>query len=122
MRIELVAREDFSDKIILSAALDPTGAIDLAAWVADPAPWPFQRGTLTGDLIRIDELWALRADGNDDAPLWLLDLSLLRPGETVALRAPSGDTTSFLIVAVTQYIMAYSRAVRMSPARLSRSL
>ncbi len=88
----------------LRVCLTPQGLIDLPAWEADPLPWPARRfwpdrPDWSGELIRVEEMWALRAR-SDDEPLWDFEARVLRPGDYVTLRRPDGEELVFRIVSV----------------------
>jgi hypothetical protein len=94
---------DLADRLELTAALTPQGALDEAAF-GDP-PWPTRRvlpdgRALVGELVRADAGWALRGPAGEDAPLWDFEGRVFRPGEYVTLRRPGGDELIFRIVDV----------------------
>ncbi len=97
---------DTADRIEMRVMLTPNGEIDERAFAADPQPWPMVRDIAgappsSGEVIRVDDGWALRRAGDDD-PVWLLDGKLFRPGEYVTLRAPSEGDLIFRVVGVDQ--------------------
>jgi hypothetical protein len=96
---------DVSDRIEMHVALTPQGQPDEAAWFADPAPWTFRRmlpnGTeRPGEVVLEEGIWALRVWHSDDAPLWVMVGKVLRPGELVTLRRPTGEELVFRVVNV----------------------
>ena len=94
---------DVANRLELTVALTPQGALDEAAF--GEAPWPTRRllpdgNVLAGELVRIDGGWALRGPAGEDAPLWDIESRVFRPGEYVTLRRPGGDELIFRIVDV----------------------
>ena len=94
---------DLGDRLQLTVSLTPQAALDEAAFGA--APWPTRRdlpdgNVLLGELVRIDDGWAMRGPAGEDAPLWDLEGRVFRPGEYVTLRRPGGDELFFRIVDV----------------------
>lgn len=97
---------DVSHGMELSVCLTPQGQIDRASYLVPPLPWRTRCSwphldEWRGKLILVDERsWALRAERDADEPLWNLALYLLRPGECLTLRPPSGEELVFRIVQV----------------------
>jgi hypothetical protein len=93
----------------IDVALDSTGQLDLAAWQADPEPWPVRRFML-GEAMRSGDVqhdaetgWSLRLDPSDDNPEQtepLVSAGVLRPGEHLTLRAPDGRDYAWRVVSV----------------------
>jgi hypothetical protein len=94
---------DLADRLELTAALTPQGALDEAAFGGSPLPvlrvLPDGR-ELALELVRAGARWALRGPAGEDAPLWDLEGRVFRPGEYVTLRRPDGDELIFRIVDV----------------------
>jgi hypothetical protein len=89
----------------LSVTLTAQAQIDAAAFEIDTLPWPARRfwpdrEDWHGELIRVDEGWAIRAARGDNEPLWDFEARVLRPGEYVILRRPDGEELVFRIVGV----------------------
>lgn len=94
----------------LEVTLDPTGHLDAAAWREDPKPWPARRewpgeAPRAGDVQHEPETgWSLRffpGPGEaGDAPLHAVirGAALMRPGEYLTIREPSGVEYSYRIV------------------------
>lgn len=93
----------------LSVALTPGGQLDVAAWLADPEPWPATRyrpgeAPRPGD-VQWDEEggWSLRifAQGSSaDAPLQaqIRNAGQLRPGEYLTIQDQGGPEFSWRVV------------------------
>ena len=95
---------DVNHRLDVHLCLTPQGQIDLHAWETDPAPWLVTRErpghTLRhGEVIRLDEGWALQSLGSEDDPLWTFEGQLFRPGELVRVGRPDGEELLFRIVA-----------------------
>ncbi|MCW3473636.1 hypothetical protein [Limobrevibacterium gyesilva] len=94
---------DLSDRLELSVPLTPQGHLDEST--ADLPPWSVCRTEPDGrrqaaELLREGESWVLRRTDVQDAPLWNFESQVLRPGEYVTLRRPTGDELVFRIVDV----------------------
>jgi hypothetical protein len=94
------------DRIEMRVRLTSQGRLDRAAWEADPQPWraTHRRGGRRepdSELVWSEERWALHPPGGD-APIWVLDASVIRPGEIVTVSPPEGGAALFRIVAVEQ--------------------
>lgn len=95
---------DLTDRLDVHLCLTPQGHIDLQAWQADPAPWLAIRERpghepRRGEVIRLDEGWALQSLKGEDDPLWVFEGHLFRPGELVRVGRPDGADMLFRIVA-----------------------
>ena len=89
----------------LTACLTPNAHLDAAAFEHSPLPWPVRRTwpdreDWHGELVRVDEGWAIRAARGDNEPLWDVTTKIVRPGEYVTLRRPDGEELIFRIVGV----------------------
>ena len=89
----------------LSVCLTPNALLDVAAFEISPLPWPVRRTwpdreDWHGELIRVDEGWAIRAARGDNEPVWDVTVKTLRPGEYITLRRPDGEELIFRIVGV----------------------
>ncbi len=96
---------DTADRIALRVCLTAQGQIDEAAFHEDPLPWATQRTTpdgrvFMGELIRADGGWALRRSGSEDDPVWPFEPEIMRPGEYVTLRPPTGGELIYRIVGI----------------------
>jgi hypothetical protein len=98
---------DIAQGLELRLCLTPEARIDLLAYEADPLPWRTRRfwpgrEDWAGELIRVDEGWALRRQGGEDEPLWDFSPAIMRPGGYLTLRRPSGEELIYRIVQVEQ--------------------
>ena len=89
----------------LTACLTGNAQLDLAAFETRPEPWPVRRTwpdreEWHGELIRVDEGWAIRAARGDNEPVWDVNARTMRPGEYITLRRPDGEALTFRIVGV----------------------
>ena len=96
---------DLNDRIEMQVVLTPQGHLDPGAWETGSAPWltvrqQVGRPTRTGELVKIDEGWALRDIDSEDGPLSSLTATIIRPGEIVTVIRPNGDELIYRIVAV----------------------
>jgi hypothetical protein len=94
---------DTQDRIEFFLSLTPLGEIDQSAhppWLATR----FQPGQdpQIGELIAVDDGWALRPAGDEDGPLWPLQIRTLRPGEYATLRPPDKPARLYRVIAVEQ--------------------
>ena len=95
---------DLEDRLVVRLALNQQGQIDPAAYDQDPAPWLVTRerpgrAPHQGELIRLDDGWALQSLASEDDPLWSFEGHVFRPGDLVRLRRPDGEELLFRIVA-----------------------
>ncbi len=96
---------NLDDRMQLHAMLSPQGQLDPIAWENGTAPWLTSRDRpnhpqRTGELVKIEEGWALRELGNEDEPLYSVTAPIVRPGELVSISRLDGDEMLFRIVAV----------------------
>jgi hypothetical protein len=94
---------DVAHGLEMRLCLTPEARIDFAAYQADPLPWRTRRfwpdrEDWAGELIRVDESWALRSQRGEDEPLWDFIPAIMRPGEYLTLRRPSGEELIYRIV------------------------
>jgi hypothetical protein len=90
------------DRLELCLWITPQGRIDPAAYDSTDG-WTSRRvlpdgRERSGEIVPLDDGWALRSIGGDDAPLFPIEATVLRPGEFVVLRQPDGQTCLFRIV------------------------
>lgn len=96
---------DVNDRIEMTVALTQQGHVDRKMYPDDPRPWTVTRSmpsgaARSGELIELDQGWGLRRIGEEDDPIWPLDIAIVRPGEYVTLRGPGGEDFVFRIVGV----------------------
>ena len=96
---------DLSDRIHLRVTLTPQAHLDPAAWESGTVPWLTSRQrdgypVRSGELVKIEEGWALRSLANEDEPLYSVAAQLIRPGEIVRVSRLDGDEMLYRIVAV----------------------
>lgn len=96
---------DLNDRLEMQVVLTAHGHLDATAWETGTNPWLAVRQrvgkpTRTGELVKIDEGWALRDIDSEDGPLSALNALIIRPGEIVTVVRPKGDELIYRIVAV----------------------
>lgn len=96
---------DLDDRMDLQVVLTPQGYLDGAAWETGSIPWRTARSRpdhpgRTGELVKIEQGWALRELDSVDEPLYSLDAQIVRPGELVRVSRLDGDEMLYRIVAV----------------------
>ena len=93
------------DRMHLSVALTAQGHLDAVAWETGTEPWVTSRErpghpTRTGELVKIEDGWALRHLGSEDDPLYSFAAQIVRPGEIVQVSRLDGEEMLYRIVAV----------------------
>ena len=96
---------DIQDRIHLQVEITPQGQLDGLAWETGTSPWLSSReragqAIRTGELVKIEDGWALRGLGSEDEPLYSLSAQIVRPGEIVRVSRLDGDEMLYRIVAV----------------------
>ena len=96
---------NLDDRMHLHVMLTPHGHLDVAAWETGRLPWQTSRErsghpTRSGELVKIEEGWAMRDTGAEDSPLYSLAAQIVRPGEIVQVSRLDGDEMLYRIVAV----------------------
>ena len=96
---------DLDDRMHLEVMLSPQGHLDAAAWESGTAPWLTRRERAghpvrSGELVKLEEGWALRGLVSEDEPLYSLIAPIIRPGEIVRVSRLDGDEMLYRIVAV----------------------
>ena len=96
---------DTATGLDLSVCLTSNAHLDAAAFEVSPLPWPVRRTWPAredwhGELVRVDDGWAIRAARGDNEPLWDVTAKIIRPGEYITLRRPDGEELIFRIVGV----------------------
>ena len=93
------------DHMNLHVMLTAQGQLDAAAWETGHQTWATSRtrpghAPRTGELVKIEEGWALRnVDGEDD-PLYSFTVQIVRPGEIVQVSRLDGDEMLYRIVGI----------------------
>jgi hypothetical protein len=96
---------DTADRLEFSLPVTGTGQPE----DAETGPYPALRRLPDGrerpmELLREEGSWALRrtspATDPEDAPLWLMEARVFRPGELVLLQRPNGEALTFRVVSV----------------------
>ena len=96
---------DLDDRMILHVILSAGAHLDAAEWSAGDQPWRTRRErsghpVRSGELVKIDEGWALRELGSEDEPLYGLAAGTVRPGDVASVARLDGDKMLSRIVAV----------------------
>lgn len=96
---------DVEDRLHLHVALTPQGLLDGAAWETGSEPWHSRRQRAgqevrSGELVKIEEGWALRQLDSEDEPLYAVTADIIRPGEIVTIGRLDGDEMLYRVVAV----------------------
>ena len=96
---------DLNDRIDMQVMLTAHGHLDPSAWETGRETWltvrqRVGRPTRTGELVKIDDGWALRDVDSEDGPLSSLSATIIRPGEIVTVVRPKGDALIYRIVSV----------------------
>ena len=96
---------NLDDRMHLQVQLTPHGHLDASAWETGDAPWRTSRDrpdhpTRSGELVKIEDGWALRELGSEDEPLYSFQAQIIRPGEIVSVARLDGDEMLYRIVAV----------------------
>ena len=96
---------DLDDRMHLRVTLSPQGHLDGDAWENGTVPWLTSRERAghpvrSGELVKLEEGWALRSLGSEDEPLYSVFAQIVRPGEIVRVSRLDGDEMLYRIVAV----------------------
>ena len=96
---------NLDDRMRMQVALTPQGHLDAAAWETGSGPWLTSRERpdrprRAGELVKIDEGWALRELDSEDEPLYGMAAQIIRPGELVSITRLDGDEMLYRVVAV----------------------
>ena len=96
---------NLTDRIHLDVILTAHGHLDAAAWETGTVPWTTSRERpgrprRTGELVKIEDGWALRTTGSEDDPLYSFAAQIIRPGELVQVSRLDGEDMLYRIVAV----------------------
>ena len=96
---------DLDDRMHLRVVLSPQGQLDSSAWEGGTVPWLTRRERAghpvrSGELVKIEDGWALRSLASEDEPLYSVSAPIVRPGEIVRVSRLDGDEMLYRIVAV----------------------
>ena len=96
---------DLDDRMHLRVALSPQGHLDGVAWEdgrfpGSPAASAPAHPVRSGELVKIEDGWALRSLASEDEPLYSVVAPIVRPGEIVRVSRLDGDEMLYRIVAV----------------------
>ncbi len=99
------AQGDLDDRMTLHVVLTTGAHLDAAEWSAGNQPWRTRRErsgqpVRSGELVKIDDGWALRELDSEDEPLYRLAANVVRPGEVVSVAKLDGNAMLYRIVAV----------------------
>ncbi len=96
---------NLDDRMHLHIGLTTQGHLDASAWETGTTTWETSRErsghpTRKGELVKIEEGWALRDVGGEDDPLYSFTGQIIRPGEIVQVSRLDGDEMLYRVVAV----------------------
>ncbi len=95
---------NIDDHFDLTVELTPQGLLDGAAWANSSTSWLTSRirpdqPRREGELVKLDEGWAIRNLDNADDPLLAFSASIMRPGEIARVTRLDGEELAYRIVA-----------------------
>ena len=96
---------NLSDRLELDVKLTAQGLLDKTAWETGHAPWLTSRHRpdhprRDGELVKLEEGWAIRNLEQDDDPLLAFSAAIIRPGELASVTRLDGGELLYRIVAV----------------------
>lgn len=96
---------NLDDRVDLHVRLTAQGALDTTAWETGKTPWLTSRHRANkprrdGELVKIEDGWAIRNLENDDDPLLGFSAAIIRPGEIAYVTRLDGKKLIYRIVAV----------------------
>lgn len=96
---------NLDDRLELDVKLTAQGLLDTAAWEIGQTPWLTSRHRPNhprrdGELVKLEESWAIRNLEQDDDPLLAFSASIMRPGELASVVRLDGGELLYRIVAV----------------------
>ena len=96
---------NLDDRLTLDVRLTAQGYLDGATWKAGNMPWLTNRQRADrprrdGELVKLQDGWAIRNLENVDDPLLAIKTGLMRPGEIVRVTKLNGRELVYRIVAV----------------------
>jgi hypothetical protein len=96
---------NIDDHLDLQVTLTSQGMLDSTAWANGDTPWLTSRirtdqPRRAGELVKLEEGWAIRNLDNEDDPLLAFSASIMRPGEVARVIRLDGGELVYRIVAV----------------------
>src|ERR1700712_5002990 len=96
---------NLDDRLDLQARLTAQGILDTVAWETGNTPWLTSRHRSDqprrdGELVKIEDGWAIRNLDHDDDPLLAFSAAIIRPGEIASVTRLDGQQLVYRIVAV----------------------
>jgi hypothetical protein len=96
---------NLDDRLELRVHLTPQGLLDTGAWETGDTPWLTSRQRSDhprrdGELVKLEDGWAIRNLDNEDDPLLAFRASIIRPGEIASVIRLDGGELIYRIVAV----------------------
>ena len=96
---------NLDDRLDLQVHLTPQGLLDTTAWETGQTVWLTSRHRSDhpkrdGELVKLEDGWAIRNLDRDDDPLLAFSASIIRPGEIAAVTRLDGGELVYRIVAV----------------------
>ena len=96
---------NLDDRLELQVHLTAQGLLDTAAWETGHSAWLTSRlrsdhPRRDGELVKLEDGWAIRNLDNEDDPLLAFRASIMRPGEIASVIRLDGKELIYRIVAV----------------------
>ncbi len=96
---------NIDDRLDLQVHLTAQGMLDTVAWETGQTPWLTSRQRSDhprrdGELVKLEDGWAIRNLDNEDDPLLAFSASIVRPGEIASVIRLDGKELVYRIVAV----------------------
>ena len=96
---------NLDDRLELDVHLTAQGLLDTAAWESGRTPWLTSRvrsghPRRDGELVKLEDGWAIRNLEQEDDPLLAFSASIVRPGEIACVTRLDGGELVYRIVSV----------------------
>jgi hypothetical protein len=96
---------NLDDRLDLQVQLTAQGQLDTVAWETGNTPWLTSRRRSDhpqrdGELVKLEDSWAIRNLDNEDDPLLAFSAAIMRPGEIATVIRLDGKDLVYRIVAV----------------------
>jgi hypothetical protein len=96
---------NLTDRLDLQVHLTAQGMLDAVAWETGHTPWLTSRQRSDhprrdGELVKLEDGWAIRNLDREDDPLLAFSASLMRPGEVARVTRLDGEELTYRIVSV----------------------